>query len=332
MPTHTISYAVQNYQTLEQFLESLYVLDDDSLHMHIITTHHDSPITGHPGYQKTQELIEQQYYWPRLASDVCLYMSRCNHCTRFKGSNTKPTGSAIPLQPSIMPWEDVSTDFITDLPLSNGFDSILTAINRFSKETKFIPCNKTTMALDTAKLYLFHVWKDHGLPHAIISDRGPQFASQVMTDLCKQLSISPKLSTAHHPQTDGQTEIMNQEVQQYLRLFCADEQECWADWLGLAQFAINNQQHSATKFFPFQLTHTYTPHMGIEHCVAKAPAVEEFTDRLSRAYDNLVKAHSHVVTQTNWSHSDAPSYAVGDQVWLSMNNLRLPRTSQKLSE
>ena len=244
----------------------------------------------------------------------------------------KPAGSAVPLQPSTMPWVDVSVDFIMDLPLSNGFDSILTVIDRFSKETKFIPCNKTATALDTAKLYLFHIWKDHGLPCTIFSDRGPQFASQVMTDLCKQLSISPKLSTAHHPQTDGQMEVMNREVQQYLCLFCADEQQCWADWLGLVQFAINNWQHSATKFSPFQLTHTYTLHMGIEHHVAKAPAVEEFTDCLSRAYDNLVKAHSHILTQTNWSHSNAPAYAIGDHVWLSTDNLCLPHASQKLSE
>ena len=218
----------------------MYVPNDDSLRMHIITTHHDSPIAGHPGYQKTQELIEQQYYWPGLASDICLYTSRCDRCTRFKGSNTKPAGSAVPLQPSMMPWVDVSMDFITDLPPSNGFNSILTVIDRFSKETEFIPCKKTATALDTAKLYLFHVWKDHGLPCTIVSDRGPQFTSQVMTDLCKWLRISPKLSTVHHPQTDGQTEVMNREVQQYLRLFCADKQEHWADWLGLAQFAINN--------------------------------------------------------------------------------------------
>ena len=164
------------------------------------------------------------------------------------------------------------------LPLSNGFNSILTVIDRFPKETEFIPCNKTATALDTTKLYLFHVWKDHGLPHTIVSDQGPQFASQVMTDLCKRLGISPKLSTAHHPQTDGQTEVMNREVQQYLQLFCAEEQESWSDWLGLAQFAINNCQYSATKFSPFQLTRTYTPCMGVEHHVSKAPAVAEFTD------------------------------------------------------
>ena len=215
-------------------------------------------------------------------------------------------------------------DFITDLPLSNSFDTILTVVNCFSKETEFILCKKTTTALDTAKLYLFHVWKDHGLPHTIISDRGPQFALQVMMDLCKHLGIAPKLSTVHHPQTDGQTEVMNWEVQQYLRLFCAEEQECWADWLGLTQFAINNCQHSATKFSPFQLTCTYAPQMDIEHQAVKAPAAEEFTDRPSCAYDNLVKAHSHILLQTNWSHLDTPAYPIGDRVWLSTNNLHLP--------
>ena len=231
-----------------------------------------------------------------------------------------------------MPWVDVSADFITDLPLSNSFDSILTVVDRFSKETEFIPCNKTVTALDTTKLYLFHVWKDHGLPHTIVSDRGLQFASQVMMDLCRRLGISPKLSTVHHPQTDGQTEVMNREVQQYLQLFCAKEQESWSDWIGLAQFAINNRQHSATKFSPFQLTRTYTLRMGVEHRVSKAPAAAEFTNCLSQAYDNLVKAHSRILTQTNRSHSDALSYTIGDRVWLSTDNLRLPRASWKLSE
>ena len=131
---------------------------------------------------------------------------------------------------------------------------------------------------------------------------------------------------------DGQTEVMNREMQQYLHLFCADEQDRWADWLGLAQFAINNRQHSATKFSPFQLTHTYTPRMGIEHHAVKAPAVEEFSDCLSRAYNNLVKAHSRILTQMNQSHSDAPAYTIGDRVWLSTDNLHLPHASRKLSE
>ena len=107
----------------------MYVPDNDSLHMHIISSHYNSPIAGHPGYQKTQELIERQYYWPGMASDVHTYVAQCDRGARFTGSNTKPAGSAVPLQPSTMPWVDVSTDFITDLPLSNGFDSILTVVD-----------------------------------------------------------------------------------------------------------------------------------------------------------------------------------------------------------
>ena len=163
----------------------MYVPDDDSLRMKVITSHHDSPVAGHPGYQKTQELIERHYYWPGLSADIKSYVSRCDRCACFKGSNMKPAGTAVPLPPSTMPWLDVSADFITNLPLSHRFDSILTVVDHFSKETEFIPCNKTTLALDTAKLYLFHIWKDHGLPHTIISDCSPQFALQVMTDLCK---------------------------------------------------------------------------------------------------------------------------------------------------
>ena len=177
----------------------MYVPNAEDLCMQIIASHHNSPVARHPGYYKTQELIECQYYWPRLASDIREYVSCCNWCTHFKGSNIKPAGAAIPLQPSTMPWVDISMDFITDLPLSNGFNSILAIVDHFSKEMEFIPCNKTATALDTAKLYLFHIWKDHGLPHTIVSDHRPQFASQVMMDLCKQLGISPKLSTVHHP-------------------------------------------------------------------------------------------------------------------------------------
>ena len=151
----------------------MYVPDDDSLHMKVISAHHNSPVSGHLGYQKTQELIQRQYYWPGMVKDIKTYVSHCDQCAHFKGSNTKPAGATIPLQPSTMPLVDVSVDFITDLPLSNGYDSILTVVDRFSKETEFIPCNKTTMALDTAKLYLFHVWKDHRLPRTIVSDHGP---------------------------------------------------------------------------------------------------------------------------------------------------------------
>ena len=184
--------------------------------MEIIQKHHDSPVAGHPGYEKTIELLQRNYWWPGMATLVKDYVARCNTCQRFKGSNRAPAGLLQPLPIPNTPWEHISADFITDLPLSHGYDSILTVVDRLSKEVELIACTKTCLALDTAKLFLANVWKHHGLPCSITSDRGLQFAAQVMQELNKALGITTKLSTSFHPQTDGQTEIINKEIGKFL--------------------------------------------------------------------------------------------------------------------
>ena len=235
-----------------------------------------------------------------------------------------------------MPWIDISVDFITDLSLSNGHDSILAIVDRFSKEVEFIPCNKIVTALEMAKLYLFHVWKNHGLPCTIISNHGSQFVSQVMKDLCKCLRITSKLSTAHHPQTDGQMEWMNRDLQQYLHIFTAEKQNEWADWITLAQFSYNTKKQSSTKKSPFEVTHTYSPWMGIEKRRTKAPAMDFLTKGISNTLElvrqNLKQAQDKMKSQADKHQSNAPIYHPGDQVWLSTDNLHLPWKSKKLSE
>ena len=136
--------------------------------------------------------------------------------------------------------------------------------------------------LETAKLYLFNVWKNHGLPRSIVSDQGPQFASQVMKNLCKYLGITPKLSTAYHPQTDGQTEQMNRDLQQYLRLFITENQDKWAEWLPIAQFLYNAKKQASTKKSPFEITCSYVPRMGIEQCVSKAPSADKLANEMAK--------------------------------------------------
>ena len=139
-----------------------------------------------------------------MSTFIKKYTNQCERCARMKPSNLALPGKLHPLELPDTPWTEVTADFTTDLPLSKGFNSILVVVNHFSKEVEFIPCNKTTTALDTAQLYLHNVWKNHGLPNSIVSDRGPQFASQVMRDLCtvtpKTLSIltSMVVRTAHH--------------------------------------------------------------------------------------------------------------------------------------
>ena len=174
--------------------------------MQVVKLHHDTPVAGHPGYEKMIELLQRMYFWPGMTSFIKDYINRCDRCARFKETNQAPFGILNPLEAPHMSWIDVMADFTTDLPLSNRYDFILVVIDRFSKEVEFIPTTKMVTTLETAKLYLFNVWKNHRLPCSIVSDRGPQFVSQVMKDLCKRLRITPKLSTAHHPQIDGQTE------------------------------------------------------------------------------------------------------------------------------
>ncbi|MBW0575672.1 hypothetical protein O181_115387 [Austropuccinia psidii MF-1] len=142
-------------------------------------------------------------------------------------------------------------DFITQLPLSNKFDSTLVVVDRFSKMARFLPAYGTITALDLAQIFISHVFSNHGLPVSIVSDRGSLLVSSLWTQLCQQLKISRDLSTAFHPETDGQTERVNQILEQYLRMYVSHHQDGCYTWLPLAEFAYNNAEDSSTKQSPF---------------------------------------------------------------------------------
>jgi len=162
------------------------------------------------------------------------------------------------------PWSHISVDFITKLPLAQVYDSILVVVDRLTKMAHFIPTTEKTTAGGLARLFRDNVWKLHGLLESIISDRGPQFAVGVMRELNAMLGINSKLSTVFHPQMDGQTERMNQELEQYLRMFIDHRQEQWLEWLGTAEFAYNNKVQTSTKVSPFMANNGRDPHMGFE--------------------------------------------------------------------
>jgi transposase InsO family protein len=237
-----------------------------------------SPDLGHKGAEKTQEFLVRYYSWSGVKKDVQDYCRSCKRCARMKPTNILPARLLQPLEVPEGPWKSVSADFITGLPPSHGFDSVLVVVDRFSKEVTFAPTSKTISSKGTAELYRDYVWKHHGLLDSLVSDRGPQFASQLMVDLLKLLKIEKKMSTAYHPQTDGQTERVNHELSQYLHLFTAEKQDKWVEWLAFAQFNFNNTRSSATGFTPFQLTKTFTPRLGFEPLCVKAPAAKELAD------------------------------------------------------
>jgi transposase InsO family protein len=151
-------------------------------------------------------------------------------------------------------------DCVTGLPWSNGCDAIWVVVDRLTKERHLVPCRTDVDAKELANLFIAHIFRLHGLPLTIISDRGPQFAALFWKNPCRRLGIQPRLSTAFHPQTDGQTERMNAVMEQYLRAHVNYLQDDWAEWLPLAEFAANNQASETTGSSPFFANKGFDPH------------------------------------------------------------------------
>jgi len=200
-------------------------------------------------------------------------------------------------------WTHISADLITKLPLAQGYDLILVVVDRLTKIVHFIPTTERTSAKGLARLFRDNVWKLHGLPESIISDRGPQFAAGLMQELNEMLGINSKLSTVFHPQTDGQTERVNQELEQYLRMFIDHRQEQWLEWLGMAEFAYNEGRKKGK-------------YVGVEKFVEKMKKIQEEVKAA------LKKTQEDIRKYTNRKRSDVDEYKVGDLVMLSTKDLK----------
>jgi hypothetical protein len=225
-------------------------------------------------------------------------------------------------------------DFITDLPLSNGFDSIMVVVDHgLSKGVIYIPTNKKGLdAKKTIELYVEHVWKRFGWPKIIISDRGPQFSSQTFQEVTKAMGITSRMSTAFHPQTDGETERVNQELEIYLRIYCGLEPEKWSSYLAMAEFAHNIRVHDAIKNTPFNVILGTEP-IGIPSAVPRftAPSAEEKTRELQRIRHEALASRELAgrLIEERIKRKPAP-FTTGQQVWLSTKNLKL-EISKKLA-
>jgi len=178
-------------------------------------------------------------------------------------------------------WTHISADFIIKLPLAQEYNSILVVVDRFTKIAHFISTTERMSVEGLARLFRDNVWKLYRLPDSIISDRGPQFVAGVMRELNHILGIKTKLSTAFHPQTDGQTERMSQELEQYLHMFIDHQQEQWPEWLDTAKFTYNNKVYTGTKVSFFKVNQEQDPRMGFEiRKKGKYEGVKKLTERM----------------------------------------------------
>jgi hypothetical protein len=309
------------------------VTGDIEAKRNIIQSHHDSPVHGHPGISKTIQLTERLYWWPRMRVDITEYVKGCADCQRHK-VNTRPTRA--PLQPiypkaEATPFETVALDFIVKLPISQGFDSILTITDQgCTKAAIFIPCNEDITAEETAALYIKHVFAHFGLPTKVISDRDPRFMSKFIQAACKVTGVKHAPSTAYHPRTDGQSERSNQWLETAIRFITDQKQKNWAPYLPIAQFAHNNWPSDTTRKSPFFLLMGFNPRADWIHATSPIPKVtlrlEQLKEARIQARDAMIKA------QQSWvKHRDTPKYKEGDLVWLEGKNLRINQPTAKLA-
>ena len=314
----------------------VYVPHDNALRVELMQMHHDDPLAGHYGEAKTLELLLRNYYFPGITSYVKKYVSTCDLCSRSKSPRHLKHGELAPLPVPSSPWKGISCDFVTDLPISKGYDSLFVVIDRLTKMCHLAPCNKTTSAPEFAKMFLHHVIRLHGIPDSIVSDRGSIFTSQFWNALTKSLDLKKRLSTAFHPQTDGQTEKMNQTVEQYLRIYCNHQQDNWSDLLSLAEFSYNNAQHSSIGCSPFYANYGYNPKFTVDlkkFDKYPVPAAQDMAQRLKTLHEDLVELIK-VAQNQQARYYDAKhkriEYKVGDKVWLLSPNIRTQRPSKKL--
>ncbi|QRW22561.1 Retrotransposable element Tf2 protein [Rhizoctonia solani] len=357
----SIRKAYRDYDWEEDLLwycGKLVVLDSEPLKEQLLREFHDSPLAGHPGQQRTLELLSRNYWWPGMKSSAKEWVECCPTCQANRRAHA-PVISLKPLEVPPFPFHTISYDFITGFPKSNGYDAILVVIDSFSKFGHFIPTTKKVTAKGLAELQ---------------DDLGPRnhtFTGKFLRALYQRLGINPAFSSAYHPESDGQTERVNQFIEFYLRSYVAADHSDWATWLPLAEYAYNNAKHSSTGRTPFELVygrnrkgesvHRILPQiiccrrpLGLGHLVAISRIRLQYAKHSStgRTPFELVYGRNPVMNPSNipanvpeadqvastlareWQEAEhkgvVPEYSVGEKVWLDGKNVELRTNSNKL--
>ncbi|KAH7461789.1 hypothetical protein FOMA001_g18899 [Fusarium oxysporum f. sp. matthiolae] len=302
---------------------------------------HAHPLHGHPGVTKTlKRLLQQGYRTTRKVVEEVI--KQCDVCARTKAQRHKPYGELQPIEVAERPWSSITMDFITKLPLSEDpstgifYDSIMVIVDRLTKFSIYLPYREATDAEVMAYIFYDRVVRERGLPKEILSDRGPTFASKFWQSLMALMGVKHRLTTAFRPQADGQTERMNQVLEQYLRCYINYEQDNWVEKLPSAQLAYNTAYNESTKLTPFDANAGFTPNAYYDAQEPKNvnPAAIIASDKLKEIHDEL-KTELEFVRKRMQKHYDpkrlkGPTFKEGDMVYLSTKNIKTDRPSHKL--
>ena len=323
------------------FDKHIFIPQDKELRLRILRIFHDDLTAGHFGISKTFEAVSRIFYWAKLRQFVEDYVKTCEKCSLNKSSRHKPYGELQPLPIPSRPWSSISMDFIVKLPSSvselyqDVFDSILVVVDRLTKMAHFIPCKEAMSARQLALTLLKYVFRLHGLPLDIVSDRGSLFTSTFFRELTRLLKIRQKLSTAYHPQTDGQTEKTNSTLEQYLRMYVSYGQDNWVDLLPFAEFAYNSATSASSNETPFFANFGFHPNWHLEDEFSSInPTVEDNSKYLRTLHKHLrtelLRAQDSQALAYNRRIEASPPFGIGDMVWLNRRNIQTTRPSLKL--
>jgi hypothetical protein len=315
----------------------IYVPDVDGLRLKVLQYKHDHILSGHFGQNKTIKLIRRDYVWPGLRSFVQEFCKSCVTCMRSKSQRHKPYGFLRQLPVPELPWNSISMDFIEQLPDSDGYNSILVVVDRLSKQSIFIPTTVNITSAQLASLFVMHVFSKHGVPSHVTSDRGSEFVSHFFRSLGQALDMCLHFTSGYHPEGDGQTERVNQTLEQYLRIYCNYQQDNWSELLPLAEFAYNNAPNATTNVSPFFANKGYHPNITIhpERDLASARA-REYVVNLDELHQylktSMKEAQERYQGPADRRRLPGPEISIGDYVFVKAQYFRTTRPSKKLAE
>jgi hypothetical protein len=298
---------------------------------------HSHLLLGHFGATRTLNYVRRYYWWPTMASDVAEFCKSCGRCQMSKPSNQRPQGLLQSLPVPSKPWESVGIDFLGPLPPSEGNNYLMVVICRLTSMVHLIPTRTEVKASEVAQLYHRNVWRLHGLPASIVSDRDSKFTSTFWRELHSAVGTKLLMSTAYHPQTDGVTERANRSISQILRSVIHPNQRDWAAKIPAVEFAINSSTSATTGYSPFELNYGHLPDStGFFKAVSGSHGVKDFAEK---ARWNILEAHDHIIASrilqtyhANQRRREEPEFKPGDLAFLSTNNINLPKSrAQKLA-
>jgi hypothetical protein len=308
----------------------LYVPEGDLRHK-LLFEAHDAPLSGHLGRDKTYERLSRAFYWPKMHHMVYEYCKTCPSCQAIKPSHQAKMGLLQPLPIPSQPGESWGMDFIMALPpTKRGHTAICTFVDRLTKLMVLVPTTVEVTAEETAYLFHGHVFRHYGMATSLVSDRDPRFTSEFWTSLHKRYGTKLNMSTANHPQTDGQSENANKTIEDMVRAYVSPYHDDWDEHLVTLEFAYNDSVHASTGYTPFFLNrgrHPRTPLNMFLKPDLESPteSVKAYAARLrvdiERAREAMLAAQARQQKYANRSRRDV-TFQVGDKVWLATSHLR----------